>query len=72
MRKSGIKGKRMWCDYRSAFGGFCGHLATYKNRCKKHLGKEEKAKRVKGIKFRGDSKFAKENGFFEGKKYLDN
>ena len=67
MRKSGIEGKRMWCEYRSAFGGFCGHLAIYQNRCKKHLGKEEKTKRVKGIRFRGDSVWQKDQGYFKNK-----
>lgn len=37
-------------------------------RCKKHLGLKDKAVKIPGKKFRGDSKWAKNEGFFEGKK----
>ncbi len=50
--------------------GFCGRIAELEShgRCHKHKGLTEIPKRDKQAKFRGDSKWAKEQGMFDGKK----
>lgn len=48
---------------------FCGRvgLPQYMGKCARHAGKEAPKKRDKMRKFRGDSKWAKNEQFFKGK-----
>ena len=48
---------------------FCGRLAKiqFNGKCARHNGKEPPKRKEAQRKFRGDSKFGKENGLFKNK-----
>lgn len=53
----------------TSFWCFCGlvGLPQYQGKCERHRLKEAPKKKEKIAKYRGDSKWGKENGFFETK-----
>lgn len=57
--------KDLFCDFRTATMGSCG-VYTGGGRCLKHLNKKEIIK-VKAKKYRGDSHWGSENGYFNNK-----
>lgn len=57
----------IWCNYFKDEGNQCGHVATHGNRCREHSGKEQKIFVTKGKTYRGESRFAVEQGLFLSK-----
>ena len=58
----------IFCQYRKNGISFCGLVAVYQERCKKHLGMVSSEKKIASGRFRGASKFQKEVLGFKGVK----
>ena len=58
-----------WCTFETGYAGSCGKWVSgiKSDRCDKHKGKENKPKLEKIPKFRGDSKWQKENLLWSSK-----
>ena len=68
LKMSNTSTNKIFCQYQTSYVGKClMYQPDLSERCDRHKGLIEKTKRVRQPKFRGDSKWQKENGYFDKK-----